>query len=187
MNPVNTQRPAKPRGFSAAARAVCARTAWTCLVWALLAAAPGAFADPPAGYPFLAYDEGLRRAQQESKRVFLYFGRYGCGWCEKTNRETFSSPLIRRPYTEHYVLVYVDSESGKRLTLPSGERITELELGARFKAHATPVFVYLEPDGRQILKVSGIQTVQDLQEYDRYVYGGHYQTQSFTEFLSGGR
>ena len=31
------------------------------------------------------------------------------------------------------VLVYLDAESGKRLTLPDGERITEAELGTRFK------------------------------------------------------
>jgi thioredoxin-related protein len=159
---------------------------WTCGLWLFVLAAPVA-ADPPPNYPFLAYDEGLRRAQQESKRVFLYFGRYGCGWCEKTNREAFSSPQVRRLYIEHYVLVYVDSESGRRLTLPSGERITELELGARFKAYATPVFVYLETDGRQILKVSGVQTVADLLEFDRYVHGEHYRSQTFPEFSAGQR
>ncbi|MEK7758201.1 MAG: hypothetical protein AAB304_01155, partial [Pseudomonadota bacterium] len=36
-------------------------------------------ADPPAGYTFLRYDEGLSIAKRDGKRVFAYFGRYGCG------------------------------------------------------------------------------------------------------------
>jgi thioredoxin-related protein len=140
--------------------------------------------EPPAGYPFLPYDEGLKQAQAEGRRVFVYFGRLGCGWCDKTNREAFSVDRVRKIYPEHYVLVYVDAESGRRLTLPTGERITEMELGARFRVHATPVFIYLEPDGRQILKVAGIQTAQDFEEFDRFVHGEHYKTKRFSEFLS---
>ncbi len=82
-------------------------------------------AGPPDKYPFLSYDKGMRLARQESKKIFLYFGREGCGWCEKTNKEAFSDPQLRQTYISHYVLVYVDTESGRRLTLPNGERITE--------------------------------------------------------------
>jgi thioredoxin-related protein len=81
------------------------------------------------------------------------------------------------------VLVYVDAESGKRLKLPSGERITEAELGTRFKAFATPLFVYLTPEGKEIFKAPGFKTVQDFKDFDRYVVEGHYKTQSLLEFL----
>ncbi len=141
-------------------------------------------ADPPEGYPFVSYDEGLRRAQAEGKRVFLYFGRYGCGWCEKVNRETFSAPELQALFIRHYVLVYVDAESGERLQLPSGERITEMELGARLNVFATPVFVYLEPDGELILRAPGFKTVKDFREFHRFVDEGHYRHQTITEFLS---
>jgi thioredoxin-related protein len=141
-------------------------------------------ADPPENYPFLAYDQGLAQARRDSRRIFLYFGRYGCGWCDKTNREAFSDPAVREQYTRHYVLVYVDAESGRRLTLPSGERITEMELGARFKAFATPLFAWLEPDGRLILKVSGIQSAQDFHDYDRFVHSEVYRSKDFKQFLA---
>ena len=142
-----------------------------------------AWADPPSGYPFLSYDQGLARAKAEAKPVFLYFGRYGCAWCDKTNKESFSSPEIRKRYTEHYVLVYVDAESGRRLKLPDGERITEAELGARFKAFATPLFVFLDSDGKEIAKIPGFKTVEDFRDYDRYVHEGHYKSQTLLQFL----
>lgn len=142
-----------------------------------------ASAEPPQGYPFVAYDEGLRMAQAQNKEMFLYFGRYGCGYCAKTNKETFSDPQLRQRYIENYILVYVDAESGERLTLPSGERITEMELGARLNVVATPVFIYLEPDGDQILRAPGFKTVKDFVAFDQYVQGGHYHNQTINEFL----
>ena len=142
-----------------------------------------AFADPPDGYPFVTYDQGLKTAKAENKPIFLYFGRYGCAWCAHTNQVTFSNPELKKLYIDHYVLVYVDAESYKRLTLPSGERITEAELGARFKAFATPLFVYLTPQGGEIFKAPGFKTVQDFRDFDRYVVGGNYKTQTLMEFL----
>lgn len=155
------------------------------VLFMVLGFSASAFADPPDHYPFVSYGEGLRLAQQQNKPIFLYFGRYGCGWCAKTNKESFSDPDIHRLYTEHYVLVYVDAESGKRLKLPSGERITEADLGARFNAFATPLFVFLNPQGKEIVKIPGFKTVQDFKDFDRYVNGGFYKTQSLLQFLGG--
>jgi thioredoxin-related protein len=144
-----------------------------------------AFADPPRGYPFVDFDAGLKAARESGKPIFLYFGRYGCAWCDHTNRKTFSNAALKKLYTENYVLVYVDAESGKRLTLPSGERITEAELGVRLQAFATPLFVYLTAAGDKIVQVPGFKTVQDFRDYDRYVRGGHYKQKTLLEFLGG--
>ena len=142
------------------------------------------FADPPKNYPFVDYDTGLRAAQKSGKPIFLYFGRLGCGWCDKTNKEAFSQAEVRKRYIGNFELVYVDAEGGKRLKLPSGERITEMELGARFKAFATPLFAYLKPDGELIFKISGIQSGQDFLTYDRFITGGFYKTQTIREYLA---
>ncbi len=142
-----------------------------------------ALADPPHDYEFVTYDQGLRLAEKENKPIFLYFGRYGCAWCDWTNKETFSDPELRKLLTDHFVLVYVDAESGKRITLPNGERITEADLGARFKAFATPLFVFLDSSGKQIFKAPGFKTVQDFKDFDRYVVEGHYKTKGLMEFL----
>lgn len=121
-----------------------------------------ALADAPQGYPFLSYDEAMRQAQTEDKPIFVYFGRYGCGYCEKTNKEAFSDATVRERYTQHYVLAYVDSESGKRLRLPSGERITERELGTRYDAFVTPVFSYLDSNGTLRHRLVGVQSKESL-------------------------
>ena len=151
----------------------------------LLVLATAAQADPPPGYPFGDHDSGMKRAKQEGKPILLYFGRYGCAWCDHTNKKTFSDAALKTLYSENYVLVYVDAESGKRLTLPSGERITEAELGARLQAFATPLFVYMTPQGDKIMQIPGFKTAQDFRDYDRYVRGGHYKQKTLLEFLGG--
>lgn len=139
-------------------------------------------AEAPEGYPFLTYDEGLRQAQVSGKKVFVYFGRPGCGFCETTNKQAFSSGPVKLAYREHYILVYVNSESGKRLTLSNGERITEMQLGERMNTFGTPVFLFLEPSGQLIVKRFGVQSAETFLLLDRFVNQGHYRSLSFSQF-----
>lgn len=139
-------------------------------------------AEPPPGYTFMRYDDGLRQAAADNKRVFIYFGRYGCGFCDKTNKVGFADPAVKQAYSKNYVLVYVNSESMDRLTLPSGERITEMQLGERMNTLGTPVFFFLEPDGKQILKVYGYQDPKRLLNMDSYIQSGNYDKVSFSDF-----
>ena len=126
-------------------------------------------ADAPKGYPFVSFEKAMQQAASEGKPVFVYFGRYGCGYCDKTNKESFSDPQVRERYTKNYLLAYVDSESGKRLRLPSGERITERELGTRYNAFVTPVFSFLTPSGETVLRLVGVQSRDDLLNADEEV------------------
>jgi len=129
-------------------------------------AALAARADAPDGYPFLPFDQAMARAAEQHRPVFVYFGRYGCGYCEKTNKEAFSDPAVRQRYTAHYVLAYVDAESGKRLRLPTGERITERELGTRYDAFVTPIFSFLDTSGESRLRLIGVQSKETLLKAD---------------------
>ena len=130
----------------------------------LLLSGTVAVADPPADYPFLSFDKAMKQAKAETKLMFVYFGRYGCGYCDKTNKEAFSDPEVKEEYSKNYVLAYVDAESGNRLRLPSGERITERELGTRYNAFVTPIFSFISPGGTVITRMVGVQRIEDLME-----------------------
>ncbi|MBD3619026.1 MAG: thioredoxin family protein [Chromatiales bacterium] len=135
--------------------------------------ATAAQADAPKGYPFLDFDQAMAQAAEDGRPIFVYFGRYGCGYCEKTNKEAFSDPAVRERYIEHYVLAYVDAESGKRLRLPSGERITERELGTRYDAFVTPVFSFITPQGEVLHRMVGVQRIEDLMQADEKLQAMH--------------
>jgi len=126
-------------------------------------------ADKPAGYPFVTFDKAMQQASVQNKPIFVYFGRYGCGYCDKTNKEAFSSQKVRELYSKNYILAYVDAESGKRLRLPSGERITEREVGTRYNAFATPVFTFMTLNGEPLHRLVGVQRIEDLLSADTEV------------------
>ena len=84
------------------------------LIAGLLALPMRVLADPPDAYPFLSFDRAMAQSRSDGKLLFVYFGRYGCGYCEKTNKEAFVDPEVKERYTSHYVLAYVDAESGRR-------------------------------------------------------------------------
>jgi thioredoxin-related protein len=142
-------------------------------------------ADPPTDWTFHSYDEALELAEEKQRPVFLYFGRHGCPSCDKTNREGFTDARVIGAYNGNYVLAYADAESGERLRLPSGEHITEMELGVRLKVFGTPFFYFMEPDGSPILRAPGYQSAEELLLFDRFVTGGHYKRQTFAEFQAG--
>jgi thioredoxin-related protein len=155
-----------------------------CLLLALtLLPLSAAQADAPPNYPFVGHDAGINRAKVENKPILLYFGRYGCAWCDHVNRKTFSDASLKQLFSDNYVLIYVDAEGGKRLRMPNGERLTEAELGTRLGAFATPLFVFMTPEGKVVAKIPGFKTVDDFKDYDRYVRGGLYQKQTLHEFL----
>jgi thioredoxin-related protein len=144
----------------------------TCLLLIVLIAPIALWADAPEGYPFLPFDEAMSQSQAEKRPMFVYFGRYGSGYCEKTNREAFIDPEVKRRYMDHYVLAYVDSESGKRLRLPSGERIPERELGTRYNALVTPIFTFMTSKGEPLYRMVGVQRIEDLLEADNKIQAG---------------
>ncbi len=152
----------------------------------LLLLSPIVQADPPAGWEFLSFDEALEVAARDQRPVFLYFGRHGCPSCERTNRESFTDQRVIDAFNARYVLAYVDSESGSRLRLPWGERITEMELGIKLKVYGTPFFYFMEPDGQAIMRAPGYQSAEEFLLYDRFVSGGHYREQSLAQFKEAG-
>ena len=157
------------------------------VLFAASIALPGAaVADPPQGWDFLPLDKALQIAAQEQRPVFLYFGRHGCPSCEKTNRESFTDPRVIERYRKNYVLAYADSESGKRLRLNSGERITEMALGVKLKVFGTPFFYFMQPSGKPIMRAPGYQSAEDFLLLDRYVNGVHYRQQTFSDFKAEG-
>ena len=95
-------------------------------------------AAPPEGYQFLSLTEAALLASQENKPMLLYFGRYGCSICRKMHAEVFSDASLSEKYNDAFVLAYVDTESGNRIKLANGEKITEMQFASRSRILGTP-------------------------------------------------
>ncbi len=154
---------------------------------ALLLAAQGAESKPPDAWPFVEYNEAVRIAKRAHKPMFVYFGFAGCPYCEIANKNTFSFDALRQRYTEHYVLAYFDIRGNPAdvMTLPDGEKLTRAEAIKRLRSAPVPAWMFVSPDGKEVLMRRGSRTPVDaFMQFDQYVAGNGYLRGSFASFLA---
>ena len=157
------------------------------LVTVLLLASRGVQAKTPDGWPFVEYNEAVRLARSAHKPMFVYFGFQTCPYCEIANKNTFSSDVLRKRYTEHYVLAYFDIRGNPAdvITLPDGEKLTRGDAIKRLKSAPVPAWMFVSPEGKEILMRRGSRTpVEAFLQYDEYVSSKSYQRASFENFLA---
>jgi thioredoxin-related protein len=166
---------------------MCIRVKFHVLAMAVLLLSPVAQAKPPEGWPFVEYNEAVRVAQRTHKPMFVYFGFPTCPYCEIANKNTFSFDMLRKRYTEHYVLAYFDirGNPGDSITLPSGENLTRADAIKRLRSAPVPAWMFVAPDGKEILMRRGSRTpVEAFMQFDQYVSSGTYRRASFESFLA---
>jgi len=148
-----------------------------CFAQTLLAA-------PPEGYPFLSLTQAMKQSTAEHKPMLLYFGRYGCTTCLKMHNEVFTDAGLNEEFSKKFALAYVDTESGKRIRLPNGERTTEMQFAVKNRILGTPTFIYFSEDQKPLFKRAGFQSVQQMGLFNDYVLEGHYKTFKLKDFLA---
>ena len=121
-----------------------------------------AFASPPEGYDFVTYQKGIKQSKENHKPMFIYMGRHGCGFCDKTNKESFTNPEVKEKLEATYTLVYMDSEGGRRITLSSGETMTEMQFAESMNILGTPVFIKMDTNQKVLKKYYGFKTDEEL-------------------------
>ena len=141
-------------------------------------------ASPPEGYDFKPLTEALREVSDEGKPMLLYYGRYGCTTCRQMDAEVFTDAGLRQRYNGEFALAYVDTESANRITLPNGERTTEMQFAVASRILGTPTFVYFSPDQEPLFKVAGFKSVEEMRRYGEYVSGGHYHSETLDAYMT---
>jgi thioredoxin-related protein len=144
-------------------------------------------AKTPDGWPFIEFNEAVRVMQRTHKPMFVYFGFQTCPYCEIANKNTFSFDTLRKRYTDHYVLAYFDirGNPADQMTLPSGEKITRADAIRRLRSVPVPAWMFIAPDGREILMRRGSRTpVEAFMQFDQYVSSGSYRQVSFDGYLA---
>jgi thioredoxin-related protein len=116
--------------------------------------------------------------------MLLYFGRYGCSTCRKMHAEVFTDPVLRQQYNDDFVLAYVDTESGNRISLANGERTTEMQFAARNRIIGTPTFVFFSPQQQPLFSKAGFQSIEQMKRYGDFIVEGHYKTMPLAEYLA---
>ncbi len=88
-----------------------------------------------------SFDEGMKKAKEENKKVLVFVTLPTCVWCERMKRETFSDSEVMARLEKSFIPVLVDASKD-----PAMSRIAPLFGGDV----STPAFIIYTPDGRPV-------------------------------------
>ncbi|CAF0689114.1 thioredoxin family protein [Candidatus Methylacidithermus pantelleriae] len=96
-----------------------------------------------------SYREALSRAKKEKKIVLMNFtGSDWCPWCQKLEKEVFSTPEFKAYADKHLILLFVDFPQHKEL--PPDLKKQNDELADKFGVDSYPTLIFLDPSGKKI-------------------------------------
>ena len=140
-------------------------------------------ADVPSGeVKWMSYNDAVKAAKKEPKKIFVDVYTDWCGWCKKMDKTTLKDPLITGYLAENYYTVKLNAESDKTVTF-QGKEMTERELARDvFKISGYPSTVYLEADQKIIQPIPGYMDVKTLDKILHYIGEDHYKDTSWEQF-----
>jgi len=134
-----------------------------------------------AGINWYGYQEGVQRAREKDRPLFLYFHTDWCSWCKRMERETLSNPQVLGILDEGFISIRLNAESREKIRT-EGKEVTPSELARRYGVRGFPTSVFLEPDGSLIGPVAGYVDAAQLRKILIYIQEKAYRKMPFEEF-----
>ncbi len=96
-----------------------------------------------------SFEDALKKAKSENKRVVIDVYTDWCGWCKKMDGEAYSNSDIKKLLEDNFVFIKLNAEGTEKIKY-NGKEYTETELATYFEVTGYPTTVFLEPDGKLI-------------------------------------
>ncbi len=116
-----------------------------------------------------AYDEGIRKAKLENKKVFLHFRTDWCGYCNQMDNTTFKDQNVIQFLNAHYVSIKVDGDREKKI-------------GKAYKVTGYPDNRFLDEERKQVHRLPGYLEPNPFLFFLEYVESGSYKTMDPMEY-----
>jgi thioredoxin-related protein len=133
---------------------------------------------------FLDLSEDLQEAVDEGKRLILYFHQDGCPYCAKLLNENFSVKKIVQKTRQHFQLVAINIWGDREVTGLSGEETTEKAFAESMKVMYTPTMLFLDEQGRRVLRINGYYAPHRFLAALDYVASRQEHNLSFKDYLA---
>ncbi|MCU7948151.1 MAG: thioredoxin fold domain-containing protein [Candidatus Thiodiazotropha sp. (ex Cardiolucina cf. quadrata)] len=133
---------------------------------------------------FLDLREDLQEAVAEDKRIILYFHQDGCPYCAKLLNENFAIKAIVEKTQQSFQVIAINIWGDREISGLSGERMTEKSFAAALKVMYTPTLLFLDEQGRSVLRANGYYAPHRFMAALDYVAGKEEQIQTFRDYLA---
>ena len=126
--------------------------------------------------------EELATARKQGKKgLFIMFHNTECPWCEKMRTNVLNQVSVQDYFRQYFINLQIDTEGSEMVTDFDGKQMMEKDFALKHnRVRATPVFIYLDTNGQQLVKYTG--ATRDVQEFmwlGEFIVGEHYKNKRF--------
>lgn len=132
---------------------------------------------------FLEFEEDVAEAAEQNKRVMIYFHQEGCPYCAKLVDENFAKPEIEKFVREHFDGITINLWGDREIVSVGGQNFTEKSFSEALKVQYTPTLLFLNEQGKTVLRLNGYYPPDKFQRALHYVAQKQEDKLSFNEFM----
>ncbi|TCK18056.1 thioredoxin-related protein [Thiogranum longum] len=131
---------------------------------------------------FLDLREDVADAARAGKRVMLYFYQDGCPYCAKLLDTNFAQREIAENTQKYFDVIAINMWGALEVTDLNGKPTTEKDFATELKVMYTPTLLFLDEQGKVILRLNGYYPPHKFSAVIDYV-GQHMEKEtSFPDF-----
>jgi thioredoxin-related protein len=132
---------------------------------------------------FLEFEEDVRDAADAGRRIMLYFHQTGCPYCARLVEENFNDPETVEYVRQHFDGIAINMWGDREVVTVGGRAFTEKTFSEALKVQYTPTVLFLNEQGKVILRLNGYYPPQKFKQALRYAAQKMERKTSFSEFM----
>jgi len=122
------------------------------------------------GITFYSYEEGQKKARQDSRQLAAFFETTWCKFCKIMEKNTLTDPRIIELLNTKFVAVKVDGDKRR-------------DLANDFKVRGYPETWFIKSDGSRIAPAPGYWPPEEFYWLLRYISDHAYEKEQFKDFV----
>ncbi|WJW76653.1 thioredoxin fold domain-containing protein [Thiohalobacter sp. IOR34] len=133
---------------------------------------------------FLDIREDVDEASAAGRRVLLYFYQDGCPYCKKLLETNFALREIVDKTRNNFDVIAINIWGDREVTDLQGRPTTEKRFAEQLKVMFTPSLLFLDEQGRVVLRLNGYYPPEQFAAALDYVAGRHEKAQTMRAFFA---
>ncbi len=132
---------------------------------------------------FLDITEDVGEATEADKHVILFMEMNGCPYCYKMHEENFKQAPYADFIQQHFDVIALNTKGDREVALDEETKATEKKIADLLKVRYTPTIIFLNNQGKPVVRVNGYRNVTEFKLILDYVQSKTYERHSLNEYL----
>ena len=133
---------------------------------------------------FLEIGEDVQEASDAGRRVMLFFHQDGCPYCNLLVERNLAQKDLEKRMRENFDVIALNLWGDREVATVEGKSFTEKEFAAALGVQYTPTLIFLNEQGRSVLRIDGYYPPQNFRVALDYVAGHEEKQVSYRDYYA---